>query len=150
LWYLVYKDETGLAHTVKGTVLAVRRSLKDGLLGDASNVRAARTKSGPFELLRSYPEFRDMVVEAAPLSVPQLTGPRSTPVSSDADTVQSHTSLRQESAPAAPHVSLTPTSVRKPHINLTGPSSSASVETLKWLFFIVLFLLTAAIAFLFF
>ena len=34
-WYLVYKDETGQAHTVKGSTSAIRRSLKDGLLGDA-------------------------------------------------------------------------------------------------------------------
>ena len=30
----------------------IRRSLKEGLLGDASNVRASRTKTGPFEPLR--------------------------------------------------------------------------------------------------
>ena len=150
LWYLVYKDETGLAHTVKGTVSAVRRSLRDGLLGDASNVRAARSKTGPFEPLRSYPEFRDMVVEAAPLSLPQATTSRATDPSPEAETVQNHPPLRQESAPAPPHVSLTPTAVRKPHINLTGPSSSGSMEALKWIFFFVLFILTAAVAFLFF
>src|SRR5579871_5194609 len=38
VWYLVYKDETRTSHTVKGSIGAVRRSLKDGLLGDASNV----------------------------------------------------------------------------------------------------------------
>ncbi len=151
LWYLVYKDETSLAHTVKGTVSAVRRSLKDGLLGDASNVRAARTKLGPFEPLRSYPEFRDMVVEAAPLSLPQLTMPRPADPSPDAETVQNHAPLRSEGAPAAPHVALTPTAVRKPHINLMGPSSSSSMDELKWIiFFFALFLLTAAVAFLFF
>jgi serine/threonine protein kinase len=149
MWYLVYKDETGLAHTVKGTISAVRRSLKEGLLGDASNVRAARTKAGPFESLRSYPEFRDMVVEAAPLSVPQFTSPRSTDPSPDAETVQNHSPLRQEGA-APGSGSLTPTAVRKPHINLTAPSSSTSMEALKWLFFLALFLLTAAVAFLLF
>jgi hypothetical protein len=150
LWYLVYKDETGLAHTVKGTVSAVRRSLKDGLLGDASNVRAARSKAGPFEPLRGYPEFRDMVVEAAPLSLPQATTSRATDPSPDAETVQNHAPLRQEGAPAAPRVSLTPAAVRKPHINLVAPSSSAGMEALKWLFFFALFILTAAVAFLFF
>src|SRR5205807_8679185 len=48
--------------------------LKDGLLGDASNVRASRTKTGPFENLRSYPEFRDLVVAPAPLAVPRASG----------------------------------------------------------------------------
>src|SRR2546430_11403042 len=37
---------------------AIRRSLKEGLLGDASNVRAARSKMGPFEQLRDFPEYR--------------------------------------------------------------------------------------------
>jgi serine/threonine protein kinase len=62
-WYLVYKDEDGVSHTVKGTLEGIRRSLKEKLLGDASNVRASRSKSGPFEPLRTYPEFRDLVVE---------------------------------------------------------------------------------------
>src|SRR5262249_30685077 len=70
LWYLVYKDEMGASHTVKGSTSAIRRSLKDGLLGDASNVRASRIKAGPFEALRGFPEFRDLVVAAAPLNVP--------------------------------------------------------------------------------
>src|SRR5262249_54398097 len=55
LWYLVYKDEESVMHTVKGSTSAIRRSLKEGLLGDASNVRASRAKTGPFEQLRGYP-----------------------------------------------------------------------------------------------
>src|SRR5262249_22374063 len=65
LWYLVYEDEENTQHTVKGTVSAIRRSLREGLLGDASTVRAARTKAGPFEPLRFYPEFRDLVLAGA-------------------------------------------------------------------------------------
>jgi len=65
IWYLVYKDELGVMHTVKGTTAAIRRSLKEGLLGDAANVRASRSKTGPFDLVRSYPEFRDLVVNPA-------------------------------------------------------------------------------------
>lgn len=67
IWYLVYHDEEGAPHTVKGTTKAIRRSLQEGRLGDASNVRACRTKSGPFEFLRSRPEFRDLVADARPL-----------------------------------------------------------------------------------
>jgi eukaryotic-like serine/threonine-protein kinase len=63
LWYLVYKDEEGTSHTVKGSTQGIRRSLKEGLLGDASNIRASRTKEGGFEPLRSYPEFRDLVID---------------------------------------------------------------------------------------
>src|SRR5439155_16621889 len=68
LWYLQYKDETGEAHLVKGSMAGIRRSLKEGLLGDASNVLASRSKSGEFMPLKSHPEFRDLVVSAAPLS----------------------------------------------------------------------------------
>jgi hypothetical protein len=53
---------------VKGNATGIRRSLKEGLLGDATNVLISRTKSGGFEPLRSHPEFRDLVVTAAPLS----------------------------------------------------------------------------------
>jgi serine/threonine protein kinase len=148
LWYLVYQDEEGKSHTVKGTVSAVRRSLKDGYLGkDASNVRAARTKTGPFESLQSYPEFRDMVVEAAPLSVPQPVAARPSSAQAD-DTVQTPQRFPSPSAPVGP--SATPTATRKPHISLQEPQSSAVLEALKWAFFIVLFLITAVVAFWFF
>ncbi|HVK11180.1 MAG TPA: protein kinase, partial [Gemmataceae bacterium] len=70
LWYLVYRDEVGETHTVKGTTDAIRRALKDGLLGDASNVRAARTKTGQFLSLSQYAEFRNLVIEPAPLPAP--------------------------------------------------------------------------------
>ena len=36
----------------QGNGVGIRRSLKEGLLGDASTVRASRTKAGPFEPLR--------------------------------------------------------------------------------------------------
>jgi serine/threonine protein kinase len=62
IWYLVYTDDETVTHTVKGTLQGIRRSLKEGVLGDASNIRAARGKSGPFELLRNHPEFRDLVL----------------------------------------------------------------------------------------
>jgi len=55
VWYLMYHDDEGAKHLVKGNVQGIRRSLKEGLLGDASNIRASRLKMGPFELLRTYP-----------------------------------------------------------------------------------------------
>jgi serine/threonine protein kinase len=67
LWYLVYRDDEGETHTVKGTTQSIRQALREGLLGDASNVRAGRTKQGQFLGLTSYPEFRDLVIEPAPL-----------------------------------------------------------------------------------
>jgi serine/threonine protein kinase len=172
LWYLVYKDDTGAAHTVKGTVSAIRRSLKDGLLGDASNVRAARTKAGPFEGLRSHPEFRDFVVDAAPLPPPtpisaarakggassqldrwgalvsEVRAPSSRKEPSPAvDTVPMHQKLTPE---AAGRPAVTPVATRKPHISLKDIPPSRSMEVLKWLFFFALFAVTAAIAFYFF
>src|SRR5262249_51861328 len=65
-------DEEAVVHTSRGTLGAIRRSLKEGRLGDASNVRASRSKSGPFELLRNHPEFRDLVIEPAALTAPQV------------------------------------------------------------------------------
>jgi len=62
VWYLYYTDDDNVSRTVKGTLQGIRRALKEGILGDASNVRAARSKSGPFEVLRKHPEFRDLVL----------------------------------------------------------------------------------------
>jgi len=67
IWYLVYKDDDGEQHTVKGTTDGIRKALRDGLLGDASNIRASRTKTGQFLGLTGHPEFRDLVIEPAPV-----------------------------------------------------------------------------------
>jgi serine/threonine protein kinase len=61
LWYLQYKDEYGKLHMVKGKMSGIRRSIKEGRLGDAGNVLVCRTKTGAFGPLRSYAEFRDLV-----------------------------------------------------------------------------------------
>ena len=75
LWYLVYRDEEGETHTVKGTTDGIRKALKDGLLGDASNIRASRSKTGQFLALTGHPEFRDLVIKPAP--APGKDGPSS-------------------------------------------------------------------------
>jgi serine/threonine protein kinase len=72
IWYLVYKDEEGQPHTVKGTTDGIRRAIKDNLLGDAENIQGSKTKGGPFTPLNTYPEFRDLLIAAAPL--PSRTG----------------------------------------------------------------------------
>lgn len=86
LWYLVYRDDEHEQHTVKGTTDGIRRALKEGLLGDASNVRASRSKTGQFQGLTAFPEFRDMVIEPAPMpaqnSPPAGQMMRQTPASS--------------------------------------------------------------------
>jgi serine/threonine protein kinase len=147
MWYLVYKDENGTPHSVKGSTAAIRRSLRDGLLGDAENVRASRAKSGPFEALKEFPEFRDMLVTAAPLAVPpsarsvqplNKTPPRvpaETPTAQRPDTVTPETEGTEERA--APMIEL-PTA--------EPPPQQLPYGWLIWLCFIGLALTSAALA----
>jgi serine/threonine protein kinase len=150
IWYLVYKDENGASHTVKGSTSAIRRSLKDGLLGDAENVRASRAKSGPFAPLKEFPEFRDMLVTAAPLVAPP-SGRGTQPVSSNKtatkNSVQPTPSSREVPAPSA-----NGTTSRKdvPLIDLQAsaePAPAASHNWLMWVFFILLAAASAALAY---
>jgi serine/threonine protein kinase len=131
LWYLQYKDETGQKHMVKGNTTGIRRSLKEGLLGDASNVLISRTKSGDFELLKSHPEFRDLVVTAAPLpptggsNTAVAARTRETPVAAGSEGVQKPSSGKPPSAgsglheaPPPPTKSPSAPKVGIPHIRL--------------------------------
>ena len=43
------------------------------MLGDATNVRADRSKQGRFHSLMTHPEFRDLVIRAAPVPPPTPT-----------------------------------------------------------------------------
>ncbi len=61
IWYMIYRDEDDVVHTVKGSTESIRQSLRDGLLGDAANIRVSRAKTGPFEVLHSQTQFRDLV-----------------------------------------------------------------------------------------
>jgi serine/threonine protein kinase len=81
VWYLVYKDETGATHTVKGSTEGIRKALRDQLLGDASSILVSRSKTGQFTLLISVPEFRDLVV--SPAALPSPGNGRSSGASSD-------------------------------------------------------------------
>ena len=67
----MHTDDMGVVHTV-AVLSGIRRSLREGLLGDADNVRVARQKMGPFEALRTFAEFRDLVVQ--PAKLPQPSG----------------------------------------------------------------------------
>jgi hypothetical protein len=60
-WYLQYTDEEGKPHLVKGRMSGIRRSVKEGRLGDVDKVLICRTKTGAYGPLRSYPEFRDLI-----------------------------------------------------------------------------------------
>jgi serine/threonine protein kinase len=68
VWYMVYKDENGVAHTVKGSTEGIRKALGEHLLGDAATILVSRTKTGQFQSLGSVAEFRDLVVNPAPLA----------------------------------------------------------------------------------
>ncbi|MHB1425869.1 MAG: serine/threonine protein kinase [Gemmataceae bacterium] len=148
LWYLVYRDENGTPHTVKGTMSAVRRSLKDGLLGDASNVRASRTKAGPFEALREHAEFRDLMPEAAatPSSSPSTSGSKGGVSKRPAPAPSTDAApARQPSKQKATRQSVAPDKPPKQRTQ-TINSPWTNRKVLKWLLFIVLLLiLTAAI-----
>jgi serine/threonine protein kinase len=114
LWYLLYKDEEGTRHMVKGTVSAIRRSLKENLLGDATNIRAGRTKAGAFEPLRSYREFRDLAGSPAAGGEPtaQLGN-----TSADVDTKKGRTKKPGQSAKQSvigpPHIPLEPKQAKR-------------------------------------
>jgi serine/threonine protein kinase len=113
-WYLVYTDDDNATRTVKGTLQGIRRSLKEGLLGDASNIRAARSKSGPFEALHNHPEYRDLVLtleRMPPDGTPGLSAAK-TPVPKGTPKPQ---------PPAAVGVSIPPVAPRP------VPSATASV-----------------------
>jgi serine/threonine protein kinase len=138
IWYLVYKDEMGVLHTVKGTTQAIRRSLKEGLLGDAANVRASRSKTGPFDPVRSYPEFRDLVAApgenpvAQPASVSRRTGiPSETVVNRPAKT-PSPIPFADNPESSGLHIPLETT-------------SPTSLEGLKWI--LVLLVIAASTAY---
>jgi hypothetical protein len=138
LWYLVYKDELGATHTVKGTTPAIRRSLKEGLLGDATNVRASRVKTGPFDPVRAYPEFRDLVL--TPLRVPASVVGADLPLPGAGERPSGVRPTYRPSSPMLPAAAAA-TDAAGVHIDL-GTSPRESVEGLKW----VLALLIIAVA----
>lgn len=108
VWYLIYKDDEGTTHTVKGSTAGIRRSFQEGLLGDASNIRASRSKTGNFEPLLSMPEFRDLAAQAADTRVGTAT-PQHIP--------SVRTNANMGSAKASepgPHIPLEPGSPRIP------------------------------------
>lgn len=84
LWYLVYKDNKGVTHTVKGTAAGIRKSYREGVLGNPDHIRACRTKTGTFHHLRSLPEFADLFGHEATTELPTLANVTSTPPEGDA------------------------------------------------------------------
>jgi serine/threonine protein kinase len=144
MWYLVYKDDEGEVHTVKGAASAVRRSLREGLLGDASNVRAGRSKAGPFEPLRSHPEFRDLVVSPAPMVLPSnVNTPVKTPWPTNASQASGSQPAVVVAAPTYVEVDPEPSA---PHINWDD-DRTGRLEWLKWVFLLLVAAGTAVAGF---
>jgi eukaryotic-like serine/threonine-protein kinase len=129
MWYLVYRDEDGVTHTVKGTTSAIRRSLKEGLLGDAGNVRAGRSKGGPFEALRAFPEFRDLV-----LSSPSTSNQSTRPTATGQDT-----NPRQAVVTQSPPSGSASFAVPAPMIQVQPPEDDEAGGPLEWLKWLLLF-----------
>jgi serine/threonine protein kinase len=136
VWYLVYRDEEGQTHTVKGSTDGIRRSYKQGLLGDAGNIRASRSKTGTFEPLRSIPEFRDLVVKVAPAGAVPRGGPAGPKTPGSRPSVPDTTRPQRVATPV-------------PHIDLQ-PQGQPTVEWLKWLLLIGIGVATAVAALFFF
>jgi serine/threonine protein kinase len=136
LWYLVYKDETGETHTVKGSTEGIRRSVKERLLGDAEQVRACRTKQGPFEPLKTFPEFRDLML------VPGVPGD---PNAIAAITGSKHGGGKPPSSkPPMPVATTGPEASKPPHIRLRETGDAEPVSS--WLTIVFLVVLTLATA----
>jgi len=55
VWYMVYKDETGQTHTVKGATEGIRNALKDCLLGDATSILVRAFEDGSVRSDRECP-----------------------------------------------------------------------------------------------
>lgn len=59
-WYIVYHDDENEKRTVKGTLDGMRKAIKEGLLGDVSDIKASRSKQGEFVALAQFPEFSEL------------------------------------------------------------------------------------------
>jgi eukaryotic-like serine/threonine-protein kinase len=161
LWYLVYKDDEGETHTVKGTTESIRRAMKDGLLGDASNIRASRTKTGQFAGLHAHPEFRDLVIAPAPMEIKKTSSDsqRVTPSPHARETIAKKGRTdpdaveygnRAVSDPYAPTVDYQATNGEpRPHIpmgRIAPKSESKSNDSVLWAVILALALGTAVAA----
>ncbi len=149
-WYLVYTNEDGVVHSVKGTIKGIRRSLKEGLLGDAENIRVAPSKAGPFEPLRQRPEFRDLVI-------PLENAATSKQPAVDANVTQTFPSIEPSVAVSATSTGdsaiLTTTSLGMPAVNdpskpkailvnapripLASASPGTSADLIRWVAFAI-------------
>jgi serine/threonine protein kinase len=144
-WYLVFTDEDDVTHSVKGTIKGIRHSLQQGRLQNAQNVRVARTKAGPFEPLRAFPEFRDLVIQPEKVLTPKqaaaaahaqpteldvsLSAPTAPPGLSDSS-VLTTTTLGMSAMQAA--IAPLPPAPAGPRINLGASQPTWTPDYFKW------------------
>jgi serine/threonine protein kinase len=129
LWYLQYEDENGDRHTIRGSLANIRKCLKDGLMGDAENVSVARVKQGPFEPLRTHPEYRDLVIAPAALPAPQTANKSQ----SGKNTVKAITSSPTRPLPPSADTEVYAPAYRAPAIDLGPvPKSSRGGDWITW------------------
>jgi eukaryotic-like serine/threonine-protein kinase len=138
LWYLVYKDDDGTMHTVKGSTDGIRRSLKERLLGDASNVRACKQKTGPFEPLTKFPEFRDLVATAV--------APTPNPNKGSGSGGPSTWNVKSGSTPQSASIKSDPNPANMPHIPMDRPRESSAMGWVMTLFLGLVGGITALVA----
>jgi serine/threonine protein kinase len=157
IWYLVYQDDQGASHTVKGGTEGICRALREGLLGDTGNIVACRHKSGPFLPLRNFPEFRLLIVQPETLPPPGHTPVKgsatghlpSGPWPGNSTTPTSNVGgLRGRATPTVRNASTTtseapkPTGAALPHFQLPL-TRRANFDMLLWGVVLVVALLTA-------
>jgi hypothetical protein len=148
-WYLLFTDDEGNTHTIKGTLRGIRRSLKEGLLGDAENVRLARLEVGPFQALKSYPEFRDLVIKPAKVATAaeRNSDPKTKKPMSSPSTVNIAAGPATDSAilagPSAPMPAMADAgksaAQERPRIHLNARQSSFPSDLWKWVVFGLIF-----------
>jgi hypothetical protein len=128
--------------------------LKEGLLGDASNIRACRSKAGPFEPLRTYAEFRDIVMAPTTMKAAEAGVSKATPSAARSGARPAVAQAGPGSSKSLPRTGATatatppPSSSRNPapHIEFET-SDSAMLSVLKWLLFFGLALASGLITF---
>jgi hypothetical protein len=145
-WYMVYTDDVGTTHTVKGTIKGIRRSFRDGLLGDAENIRVAQVKEGPYEPLKYYAEFRDLVVHPVNAQTPlpatkdAIPAPKQqtkTPVDELAVPGADNSSVLEHTTIGLPGIKAT---AHGPVINFNAHTSSLGVDVWRWVLAAFIFL----------
>jgi serine/threonine protein kinase len=85
IWYLRFKDDNGVIHTIKDNIAGIRQALMEDRLGEICNLRASKSQNGPFEPLKKHPEFRDLILvtESTPIAKIQqsmTSSPSQTPL----------------------------------------------------------------------